>query len=104
MLEPAGVTLELTFKLGVKATDKVYTMTYKDSEWNPIVSTTNNGDGSVTCVFEKLCPIEFSINTEGSVPGGDLDNTSIWGIVALVSLLAIVALTVVYRLDARKRT
>ena len=105
MLEPEGVTLELIFDLNVKAGVNVYAMTYKESEWNPIVSCVNNGDGTVTCVFEKLCPVEFSVSTAATPPvgTGDTFNLSLWGIVALVSLLAIVALTVVYRMDNKKR-
>lgn len=105
MLEPEGVTLELTFKLDVEASEEVYVMTYKDSEWNPIVSSVNNGDGTVTCVFEKLCPVEFSVNTDAKPPvqTGDLGNMSLWGIVALGALAAVVVLTVVYRADAKKR-
>lgn len=105
MLEPEGVTLELIFKLDVKAGANVYAMTYKENAWDPIVSCVNNGNGTVTCVFEKLCPIEFSISTATTPPAttGDLGNMSLWGIVAIVSLLAIVALTVVYRMDAKKR-
>ena len=105
MLEPEGVTLELTFDLGVKAGADVYAMTYKDSEWNPIVSCKNNGDGTVTCVFEKLCPVEFSVQTtsEPPVQTGDTGNLSLWGLVALGALAAIVVLTVVYRMDSKKR-
>lgn len=105
MLEPEGVTLELTFKLDVKAADEVYVMTYKNNQWDPIVSAVNNGDGTVTCVFEKLCPIEFSIKTDDKPPvqTGDLGNLSVWGLVALGALAAIVVLTVVYRADSKKR-
>lgn len=105
MLEEEGVTLELTFDLNVKAGVNVYCMTYKNNEWNPIVSCVNNADGTVTCVFEHLCPVEFSVSNEAQGPAGtgDEGNMSLWGIVAIVSLLAVVALTVVYRLDAKKR-
>ena len=105
MLEPEGVTLELTFDLNVKAGVNVYVMTYKNNEWNPIVKSVNNGDGTVTCVFEKLCPIEFSLDTANTpnISTGDSNNVSMWGIVAAVSLVAIVALTVVYRMDSKKR-
>ena len=99
------MTLELIFKLNVEAGANVYAMTYKNDAWDPIVSCVNNGNGTVTCVFEKLCPVEFSVSTEAppSATTGDLGNMSLWGIVAVVSLLAIVALTVVYRMDAKKR-
>lgn len=105
MLEPEGVTLELIFDLNVKAGVNVYAMTYKESEWNPIVSCVNNGDGTVTTVFEKLCPVEFSVSTAVTPPSGtgDVGNMSLWGIVAIASLAAIVVLTVVYRADAKKR-
>lgn len=105
MLEPEGVTLQITFDLGVKAGVDVYAMTYKNSEWNPIVSCENNGDGTVTCVFEKLCPVEFSVETDAEPPvkTGDVGNMSLWGLVAVIALLAIVVLTVVYRIDAKKR-
>lgn len=105
MLEAEGVMLELTFDLGVKAGVDVYAMTYKNSEWNPIVSCENNGDGTVTCVFEKLCPVEFSVETaaEPPVQTGDTGDLSLWGLVAVVALVAIVALTVIYRKDAKKR-
>ena len=106
MLEPEGVTLTLVFDLGVKADVDVYTMTYKNSEWNPIVSCENNGDGTVTCVFEKLCPVEFSVETaaEPPVQTGDVGNMSMWGLVAVIALVAIIALTVIYRIDAKKRS
>lgn len=105
MLEPEGVTLELTFKLDVAANEDVYVMTYKNDQWDPIVSAKNNGDGTVTCVFEKLCPIEFSVNTDEKPPvqTGDLGNLSLWGIVAVAALAAVVVLTVIYRADAKKR-
>lgn len=105
MLEPEGVTLTLVFDLGVAADADVYAMTYKESEWNPIVSCENNGDGTVTCVFEKLCPVEFSVEVaaEPPVQTGDVGNTSLWGLVAVIALVAIIALTVIYRIDAKKR-
>ena len=63
MLEPKGVVLELTFDLGVVADAQIFTQTYDEEkdEWEPIVSTVNNGDGTITCVFEHLCAIEFSM-------------------------------------------
>lgn len=103
MLEPEGVTLELIFDLNVKADVDVYAMTYKNSQWDPIVSCTNNGDGTVTAVFEKLCPVEFSIDTAPPKTGDVSSQLSVWGIVAIASLAAIVILTVVYRADAKKR-
>lgn len=105
MLEPEGVVLEIVFDLNVEPGVEIYTMTYKENEWNPIVSTVNNGDGTVTATFEKLCPVEFSINTGSTPPSGtgDQGNVSLWGIVAVTSLVAIVVLTAVYVVSSKKR-
>ena len=61
VLEPDGVRIELTFDLGVGADVPVQVMTYKNNQWGDIHSVTNNGDGTVTCVFEHLCPIAFAV-------------------------------------------
>lgn len=105
LLEPEGVTLELIFDLDMKPGVNLYAMTYKNNEWNPIVKTTNNGDGTITCVFEKLCPVEFSIDTANTpnISTGDNANVGVWAIIAIGSLLAIVALTVVYNMGSKKR-
>lgn len=112
MLEPDGVVLRLTFDLGVGKNDKVYTMTYKDGDWNTIVSTVNNGDGTVTCTFEHLCPVAFSVDTseagtdtppsETGDPDGE--NLIMWIVIATVSLVAVVALVVVYRTKLSKKS
>ena len=104
MLEPEGVVLELIFDLNVEPGVDVYTMTYKNDQWDPIVSTVNNGDSTVTTTFEKLCPVEFSISTATNPPSvtGDQGNTSLWAIIAIGSLAAIVVLTVVYRVSGKK--
>ena len=104
-LEPEGVVLEIVFDLNVAPGVEVYAMTYKNSQWDPIVSTVNNGDGTITATFEKLCPVEFSINTGSTPPSGtgDEGNVSLWGFVALGALAAIVVLTVVYRAGSKKR-
>ena len=103
LLEAHGIVLEIVFDLNVAPGVDVYAMTYKENEWNPIVSTVNNGDGTVTATFEKLCPVEFSINTGSTPPSVTGDQSmSLWGLVAIGSLVAIVVLTVVYRASSKK--
>ena len=60
-LKDEGVTVTLTFKLGVAKDDVLVAMTYVNDEWVPAVELVNNGDGSVTCTFEDLCPVAFAI-------------------------------------------
>lgn len=99
ILEPEGVTIKITFDLKVAKGTDVYAMTYKNNEWNPIISTVNNGDGTVTCTFEKLCPVEFSVQTTDEPPVQTGDDSgkdlALWGFIAAVALVSIVALTVV---------
>ena len=104
MLEPTGVMLVLTFDIGVKADEDVSVMTYKNGAWGNIVKITNNGDGTVTCVFEHLCPIAFSVPTGNTPPSqtGDIPTVGIMGFVALVALLAIAVLTVLYIRSTKK--
>jgi len=70
MLAPKGVVMELTFDLGVVPEAQIYVQTYDEATkiWEPVVSTVNNGDGTVTCVFEHLCGIEFSMHSQRFVP------------------------------------
>ena len=62
-LDAPGVVLELTFDLGVVPEAQIYVQTYDEPTgiWEPIVSSVNNGDGTVTCIFEHLCGVEFSM-------------------------------------------
>ncbi len=104
MLEPEGVLFQITFDLGVGEYTEVYTMTYKGNEWNPIVSTKNNGDGTVTCVFEKLCPVAFSVYAGTGVPApdtGDNSNLVLWTAVLAVAAGALVLVIV---MNNRKKT
>ena len=92
---PDGVTVTATFNLGVGANEAVYCMTYINNVWSPIVSVTNNGDGTVTCVFEDFCPIAFAVRskTPPSQTGDPVGQTMyIWIAVMVVSAAAVVAL------------
>lgn len=119
MLEPDGVTIKLTFNIGAGKSDKIYAMAYIDGQWQP-VDTKNNKDGTVTCVFEQLCPVVFCADTSegGSTPGGDTPGGNTpggntpgtgdvsmiqWIVIASVSLLAIGVLVVIYRTKFSKK-
>ncbi|MBQ7917168.1 MAG: LPXTG cell wall anchor domain-containing protein [Firmicutes bacterium] len=103
IIEPAGVHVEIVFDLGVSANEDVYVMSYKHNAWNPIVETVNNGDGTITCVFEDFCPIVFSIDTADETPktGDEIGaNMGLWIGLMAVCVVAIAGLTV-YRRRAR---
>ena len=96
MLEPEGVTIDLTFDIGVDADTKVYVYVYIDGVWTA-VPVVNNGDGTVTCTFEELCPIAFCVAAGTGKPpvqtGDDFDPT-LWIVLLAVSAAALVGVVI----------
>lgn len=66
MMEQEGYTIEVSFELGIEKDVPVYSMVYGEEteDWEPVVSTENNGDGTINVVFDQLCVVEFSVKTE----------------------------------------
>lgn len=100
-LAEEGNTITIEFDLGVARSTEVIVMTYIDGEWTEIISVENNGDGTVTCVFEDICPVAFCVeaDAEDKLPQtGDAmgQNLILWIVLMAASLAAIVVL-VVYR-------
>lgn len=60
-LKQEGITLEVVLDLGIGKKTDVVVMTYIDGKWQPIESVKNNGDGTLTCVFEDICPVLFAV-------------------------------------------
>lgn len=99
LVEKEGYTFEITFDLGVVADAQIFVMTYDEAteEWSPIIKTVNNGDGTVTCTFEHLCAIEFSMPvvaapavTEEPVSA----NVQPWYIILAVAVIGVVGVVV----------
>jgi hypothetical protein len=106
LLALENIDLVITFRLGVDADKTVYSMTYKNDEWNPIVSSDNNGDGTVTCRFEHLCPVSFSVDGEQKPPveTGDPagEQLNLWFVLCGVAVLGVVVLTAFYVVNNKK--
>ena len=97
MIEEKGILFEITFDLGVSADTPIYAMTYDEEtkEWSPVVNTVNNGDGTVTCTFEHLCAIEFSMPVAAAnAPIDDAPTMTIWPWI-LILVLAVAAIIVI---------
>ena len=100
MIEDEGITFEITFDLGVVADAEIFVMTYDEAanEWSPIVKTVNNGDGTVTCTFEHLCGIEFSMPVAASsVPTETVQpaaNMLPWYILLILAIVAFVIILI----------
>lgn len=85
MVAPQGVVFEVTLRVNVDEDQQVYAMTYKNDQWNPIVNVVNNGNGTVTCTFEDLCPVAFIVGADKDVPpAGDMFNVEAFGWLALM--------------------
>ena len=95
-LAQEGVTLSVDFDLGLKQGAEVIVMTYINGVWEPIESVTNNQDGTLTCVFEDICPVAFCVVKEGTSPSptGDLNAQQLllWFAMMVASMFAIVAM------------
>lgn len=95
-----GVYIRVTFDVGVKADDQVVIMFYKDGQWIPAESVVNNGDGTVTAVMEDVCPVAICVKDKTPTPqtgDANANNLTIWIAMLCVSLVALVALFVIYR-------
>ena len=96
-VEPEGVLFDITFDLGVSEFADVVVMTYKNDQWDPIEKVVNNGDGTVTCTFEHLCPVAFSVSqnyTDTPPQTGDASNVWILFVVMIAALAGIVVVAV----------
>lgn len=94
---PKGIRVRLIFDLDVSAIANVYCMSYKNDAWNPVVSCVNNGDGTVTAVFEDFCPVAFSVGSRYTTPPaatGDPANIVLWIVVMVVSIVALGAVVI----------
>lgn len=56
-----GVFLDLTLDLGIEANAKLMVLTYVDGEWVEVERVENNGNGTVRCLFEDICPVAFVV-------------------------------------------
>ena len=99
IVAPEGVVLEITFDLGVMENAEIFVTTYDEEtkEWASIVKTVNNGDGTVTCTFEHLCAIAFSMGiVEDPAPVEEPTGMGIllWIILLVIAVIAVVAILV----------
>lgn len=105
-LDKPGTTIEVTFDLDVDKYVDVVVLSYIDGVWEPVVSVTNNGDGTVTCVFERFCPVVFAVkqtqNTTETPKTGDSASQDLllWGGLFAIAVVGLIASVAVY---SRKR-
>lgn len=92
--------LLLTFNLGVKKDDFITAIKFnpETEKWETIRSVVNNGDGTVTCEFDHLCPIAFLVEKTESSSAQTGDNSVslyVWVAIAVVAAGTMAALFVI---------
>lgn len=98
MLEASGATLKLIFDMGVIAGVDLVAHTVDDAtgEWDEAVSTTNNGDGTVTVEVEHLCVVAVSMVVDSAVetPAEETESSSVllWIVLLAVAVIALVVI------------
>lgn len=99
-----GVTLTLTFDMDVPASAHVTVMAYVDGEWTSVKSVENNGDGTVTCIFEDICPVAFVVDEADNADGpltGDAMGQNMW-IWMTVMAACVVGITILLLMKRKK--
>ena len=95
-LAEEGTKLDVTFDLGVEPDEYVTVMAFVDGKWVG-VPTDNNGDGTVDCEFEDICPVVFCVQ-DAAPPAqtGDIAGQQLilWIVLMVVSFVAVVVLVV----------
>lgn len=101
-LKEEDVVLVMDFTLGISKDTEVVILTYIDEKWEEIEEVVNNGDGTITCTFEDICPVAFAVRNArgGENPDtGDQvgNNMGLWIGVMAVCAVSLVALVVIRR-------
>lgn len=104
-LEREDVNATLAFDLGVSADAVVLVLHLHDGKWEPVSSAVNNGDGTVTCVFEHFCPVAFCVEKEilEEPQQAAADYSWLLWLVVLVACAVTVAVLVIYREKDKKK-
>ena len=94
LAEP-GNTVTVTFDMGVDKNTEIIVLVYVNDQWIPAESVINNGDGTITVVFEDICPVAFVVTKEqpeGPAQTGDDSNVGQWIVIMIASVVSIIAL------------
>ncbi len=70
ILAQEGVTLTLRLGTNFGADEKVVVMSYVDGQWIEAKSVVVNEDGTITVVFEDICPVAILTRTSGGSGSG----------------------------------
>ncbi|MBQ4603156.1 MAG: hypothetical protein IJB16_01000 [Clostridia bacterium] len=78
-----GKKLQIRFDIGAELKEKIMALTRCSDEegWEFVESVTINPDGTVTVIFDKLCPVIFLTEKDGAVQSpatSDMSTVALW--------------------------
>ncbi len=88
-LDMEDTFVHVKFDLGVAPDEEIIVMTYIDEKWEPIEKVTNNGDGTLTCEFENICPVVFCVPRDREPAPGAPAFPWLWVSLILLAMLCI---------------
>lgn len=99
VLKQEGVTLTVQFAMNLSQEENLAVLSYIDGQWVEVESTEINADGTVTCVFEDVCPVAFVLCEAAEDTSSDTapwtgDVITTWVIVMVVCAAGLVAAVV----------
>lgn len=97
LLEREDVSAVLDFDLGVSPDAVVLVLHFHNGKWEPVTSTVNNGDGTVTCEFDHFCPVAFCIEAEELEAPAQADLSWVLWLVLLLACAGLMVFLVIYR-------
>lgn len=107
-LSKEGTTITIVFDMELPADEEIVVLTYIDEEWVQVSDVTNNGDGTLTCVFEDLCPVAFAVEnvqktaTDNPDSGDPMAKTmGLW--VGLMAVCAVGIVVLVVAMNRKRR-
>ncbi len=86
-----GKKLQIRFDLGVELKEKIMALTRcsDESGWEFVESVTINPDGTVTVIFDRLCPVIFLTEDTGAVQSpatSDFTATALWSLAIIFGI------------------
>lgn len=86
-----GKKLQIRFDIGAELKEKLMVLTRCSDEtgWEFVESVTINPDGTVTVVFDRLCPVIFLTEDTGKVQSpatSDFAATALWGLAIIFGI------------------
>lgn len=86
-----GKKLQIKFDIGAELSEKIMALTRcsDESGWEFVESLTINPDGTVTVIFDRLCPVIFLCEKSDFVtspPTSDICTTALWALAAIFGI------------------